>query len=148
MRRAVAANPHAPANLLASLAEDNDGLVRQAVAFNGASPTSVLVDLAGRSIDLALLVALNPDTPDEVLDLLANDSEPLVRFMATGMRTRRRALITPITSHASRPTVAGGAFYVVPSPGLWTSWSCSQPCVVTGPTGRLRTSSRAPRTAV
>jgi hypothetical protein len=41
--------------------------------FNGATLPSVLVDLTGRSIDLALLVALNSDTPDDGLGALAND---------------------------------------------------------------------------
>ena len=105
VRRAVAANPHSPANLLASLAEDSDELVLQAVAFNGATPAGVLLDLAARSVDLALLVALNPDTPDEVLDVLTNDAEPLVRFVANGMSTRRHASISAGTSRASLPTV-------------------------------------------
>ncbi|MUU73524.1 hypothetical protein [Pseudarthrobacter sp. GA104] len=105
VRRAVAANPHSPANLLASLAEDSDELVLQAVAFNGATPAGVLLDLAARSVDLALLVALNPDTPDEVLDVLTNDAEPLVRFVANGMSTRRLASISAGTSRASLPTV-------------------------------------------
>lgn len=104
VRRAVAANPHSPANLLASLAEDSDEQVRQAVAFNGATPADVLLDLAARSVDLALLVALNPDTPDEVLDELTNDAEPLVRFVANGMSTRRHASISAATSRASLPT--------------------------------------------
>lgn len=105
VRRAVAANPHSPANLLASLAEDSDEQVRQAVAFNGATPAGVLLDLAARSVDLALFVALNPDTPDEVLDVLTNDTEPLVRFVANGMSTRRLASISAGTSRASLPTV-------------------------------------------
>lgn len=105
VRRAVAANPHSPANLLASLAEDSDELVLQAVAFNSATPAGVLLDLAARSVDLALLVALNPDTPDEVLDVLTNDAEPLVRFVANGMSTRRLASISAGTSRASLPTV-------------------------------------------
>jgi hypothetical protein len=108
VRRAVAANPYAPASLLASLAEDIDEQVRQAVAFNGATPTSVLLDLAARGIDLALLVALNPDTPDNVLGALTNDAEPLVRFVATGMSTSRLASISVDTSRATLPTVAGG----------------------------------------
>ncbi|MFF1880317.1 hypothetical protein ACFVVC_02445 [Pseudarthrobacter sp. NPDC058196] len=104
VRRAVAANPHSPATLLASLAEDSDELVLQAVAFNGATPAGVLLNLAARSVDLALLVALNPDTPDEVLDVLTNDAEPLVRFVANGMSKRRLASISAGTSRASLPT--------------------------------------------
>ncbi|WP_139146571.1 hypothetical protein [Arthrobacter sp. SW1] len=107
VRRAVAANPNAQANLLASLAEDSDAPVRQAVAFNGATPARVLADLAGRSIDLALVVALNPDAPDEVLELLADDAEPLVRFVATGMRLGRRASVSAGTSRTSLSAEAG-----------------------------------------
>ncbi|MET3143489.1 UNVERIFIED_ORG: hypothetical protein ABIB13_003225 [Arthrobacter sp. UYEF2] len=65
------------------------------MAFNGATPTNVLNDVATRRIDLALLVALNPDCPDEVLGAPANDAEPLIRFIATGMRTNRAAPIPP-----------------------------------------------------
>lgn len=38
VRRAVAANPNTPATVLASLDDDTDIEVRQAVAFNGATP--------------------------------------------------------------------------------------------------------------
>jgi hypothetical protein len=86
VRRAVAANPNTPAAVLGSLADDNDDQVRQAVAFNGATPATLLAELAGRSIDLAILVAMNPDVPGAVLDALAKDSNPLVRFVATGSR--------------------------------------------------------------
>lgn len=89
VRRAVAANPHAPSRLLRQLAEDDDEQVRQAVAFNGATTPEVLIDLAGRSIDLALMVALNPDVPDEVLASLASDTEPLLRYIATGRQLMR-----------------------------------------------------------
>lgn len=90
VRRAVAANPYAPARLLRSLSNDKDEQVRQAVAFNGATQPDVLVDLAGRSIDLALIVALNPDTPAELLGALSADPEPLVRYIAAGMRLSRQ----------------------------------------------------------
>ncbi|GEP49186.1 hypothetical protein FVP74_11995 [Microbacterium saccharophilum] len=90
VRRAVAANPNAPARLLRLLSADEDEQVRQAVAFNGATKPDVLVDLAGRSIDLALIVALNPAAPDDVLAALSADPEPLVRHVAAGMRLGRR----------------------------------------------------------
>ncbi|MGW9111845.1 hypothetical protein [Microbacterium sp. NPDC055683] len=91
VRRAVAANPHAPARLLRVLTGDADEQVRQAVAFNGSTPSEVLSDLAGRSIDLAIMVALNPDVPDDVLATLSRDKEPLLRHIAAG-RTFERGL--------------------------------------------------------
>ncbi len=89
VRRAVAANPNTPAAVLGSLADDKDDQVRQAVAFNGVTPGTLLAELAGRSIDLAILVAMNPDVPGAVLDALAQDSDPLVRFVAKGSRQAR-----------------------------------------------------------
>ncbi|WP_432245632.1 hypothetical protein ACRB8A_03865 [Arthrobacter sp. G.S.26] len=84
VRRVVAANPNTPAAVLRALADDDDYLVRQAVAFNEATPLDLLVDLAGRSVDLAVLVAMNPDVPRDVLDALSYDRSPLVRFVAKG----------------------------------------------------------------
>ncbi|MFC9935452.1 hypothetical protein [Glutamicibacter sp. NPDC127525] len=92
VRRAVAANPNTPANALASLADDRDVEVRQAVAFNSSTPVEVLVRLASRSVDLAVLIALNPGAPARVLDALAEDAEPLVGFVATEARSERAAL--------------------------------------------------------
>jgi hypothetical protein len=89
VRRAVAANPNTPAAVLRSLADDKDDQVRQAVAFNGATPGTLLAELAASSIDLAILVAMNPDVPGAVLDALAQDGNPLVRFVATGSRQAR-----------------------------------------------------------
>lgn len=89
VRRAVAANPNTPAAVLASLADDKDDQVRQAVAFNGATPENLLVELAGRSIDLAILVAMNPDVPDIILDDLAKDANPLIRFASNRSRQSR-----------------------------------------------------------
>ena len=107
VRRAVAANPHAPSRLLRQLAEDDDEQVRQAVAFNGATTPDVLMDLAGRSIDLALMVALNPDVPDEVLASLAADAEPLLRYIATGrqLMQSRPGVPTRLPQIETRPSV-------------------------------------------
>lgn len=113
VRRAVAANPHAPVRLLRVLADDADEQVRQAVAFNGKTPADVLAGLAGRSIDLAIMVALNPDVPDDVLAALSHDGEPLLRYVATGRRLNRRlASKTDSSNHnqlevSSGPTVTG-----------------------------------------
>ncbi|MBB5642761.1 hypothetical protein [Cryobacterium roopkundense] len=92
VRRAVAANPNTPALTLALLADDTDAEVRQAVAFNGVTPPEVLAALAGRSIDLALLVAMNPDAPVGVMDALVEDEDPLVGYIATAARATRSAL--------------------------------------------------------
>jgi hypothetical protein len=91
VRRAVAGHPHSPARLLAILADDSDEQVRQAVAFNGSTPPALLMDLAARSVDLAILVALNPDTPDDLLAVLAADTEPIVQHIAIGVRLTRQA---------------------------------------------------------
>jgi hypothetical protein len=109
VRASAAANPSASANLLAMLAGDSEELVRQTVAFNGATPTSVLIELAGRSVDMALLVALNPDVPDEVLGALTKDAEPLVRFVAKGVSTSRRASISAGNLRPRFPLIPGGA---------------------------------------
>lgn len=100
VRRAVAANPHTPPAVLTSLAEDKDEEVRQAVAFNSATPPEVLVDLAGRGIDLALLVAMNPDAPIGILDALAQDGDPLVGYVATGIRGTRATLASGASAGA------------------------------------------------
>lgn len=93
VRRAVAANPNAPAALLASLANDKDEDVRRAVAFNRATPPAILKSLARTGVDLAILVALNPDTPTEILDELTGDAEPLVSHVATSARAVRVPLV-------------------------------------------------------
>ena len=92
VRRAVAANPNASAELLASLANDKDEDVRRAIAFNRATPPGILAYLARSSIDLAILVALNPAAPTRILDALAKDAEPLVGHVAAGARAERAAL--------------------------------------------------------
>lgn len=98
VRRAVAANPNTPVAVLRALAGDDNDQVRQAVAFNGATPPDLLVELAGRSIDLAILVAMNPDVPREVLDAMAQDRSPLVRFVAKGFLQSGSALGTGKTA--------------------------------------------------
>lgn len=89
VRAAAAANASTPPDVLASLARDKDPEVRQAVAFNSATPASVLLDLAHRGIDLALLVALNPDAQPETVAALARDDESLVAHVASATRASR-----------------------------------------------------------
>ncbi|MCC9194438.1 hypothetical protein LOC59_12390 [Arthrobacter sp. zg-Y916] len=100
VRRAVAANPNTPAAVLGSLSDDKDDQVRQAVAFNGATPETLLAELAGRSIDLAILVAMNPDVPNAVLDALSQDNNPLIRFVAAARRQERTISGNSITQRA------------------------------------------------
>ncbi len=92
VRRAVAANPNSPVAVLRKLAADDDEQVRQAVAFNGATPADLLIDLAGNNVDLAVLVAMNPDVPQDVLCALSRDSNPLVQFVAAGYLQSRCVL--------------------------------------------------------
>ena len=89
VRRAVAAHPNTPAEVLWSLAADKDIEVHQVVSLNSSTPAELLVELAGRSVDFALLVSLNPGAPDEVLDALAADGEAIVRFVADATRAHR-----------------------------------------------------------
>jgi len=93
VRRAVASNPNSSAQILNSLATDADAEVRQSVAFNVSTPDEVLRELADRSIDLAILVALNPGVTTGTLDILSKDSDHLARFVAKSVRFERFALV-------------------------------------------------------
>lgn len=107
VRCAVAANPNAAASLLASLASDKDEDVRRAVALNRATPQETLTLLANSGIDLAILVALNPEAPAEILNTLSQDVEPLVRHIANNALTvraelapgRSRPVLCPLQPH-------------------------------------------------
>lgn len=92
VRRIVAANPGTPPSTLRELTSENDAQINQSIAFNSGTPIDVLIDLAGQSIDLALLVAFNPDAPDEILGALAEDDDPLVRFVAQEFSAVRQSL--------------------------------------------------------
>ena len=96
VRRIVAAHPQTPSTTLRTLASEGDAQITQSIAFNSGTPIDVLADLAGRSLDLALLVAFNPDAPDEILGALVDDDDPLVKWVA-------REVV------ASRPALASGA---------------------------------------
>lgn len=89
VRRAVAAHPNTPPEALRILASDKDLEVHQVVALNPCSPADLLAELAGRSVDFALLVSLNPGAPDEILDVLMADGEVLVQFVATVAKAQR-----------------------------------------------------------
>lgn len=92
VRRIVAAHPGTPPATLRSLVSESDAQIAQSVAFNAGTPVDVLAELAGRSIDLALLVAFNPDAPDGILGILVDDEDPLVQFVAQEVSVSRRML--------------------------------------------------------
>lgn len=104
VRRAVAAHPNTPAEVLWSLAADKDLEVNQVVALNSSTPAALLVELAGRSVDFALLVSLNPAVPDNVLDALAADGEALVRFVANVTRAQRSLTVNAEILQLAAPT--------------------------------------------
>lgn len=106
VRRAVAANPNASTALLASLAEDEDAEVRQAVAYNSATASETLADLASSGIDLAVLVALNPETSFRILGALSEDTEPLVAHVANESRVERAAIAEDETRRAPEAAVS------------------------------------------
>ncbi|MFV0435739.1 MAG: hypothetical protein ACK5LO_17440 [Leucobacter sp.] len=82
VRRAVAAHPKTPPDVLRSLAVQDDCDTLKSVAFNPGTPFDVLVGLAGRNAELAVLAALNPDAPLKVLEALTTNSDPFVKFVA------------------------------------------------------------------
>lgn len=80
VRREIAANPSAPAQLIKSWSQRRDYSIRASLAKNPTCPTEVLTLLA-RDGDYAVraAAALNPGTPPAVLQELATDSEQFVR---------------------------------------------------------------------
>lgn len=89
VRRAVAAHPKTPPEILRSLAARDDADTLMSIAFNPGAPIDVMADLAGRSTELAVLVALNPDAPLEILNALADDSDLFVRFLSRAQVEQR-----------------------------------------------------------
>ena len=79
-RREVAANPAAPVDALAVLAEDPRLDVRELVAGNETADAQTLAKLAAsRDESVRVAVASNPVTPSETLLMLARDPSPTVR---------------------------------------------------------------------
>ncbi|UNK69404.1 hypothetical protein [Microbacterium sp. H1-D42] len=99
VRRAVAAHPKTPPEILRSLAARDDVDTLMSIAFNPGAPIDVMAELAGRSAELAVLVALNPDAPLEVLKALASDSDLFVRFVAEA-QIQKRARSVQTTSES------------------------------------------------
>lgn len=90
VRRAVAAHPKTLPETLRALAKQNDSETLMAIAFHEGVPVDVLADVAGRSTELALLVALNPDSPIEVIVALAEDTDLFVKFVAEAQLGARK----------------------------------------------------------
>ncbi|HEV7957801.1 MAG: hypothetical protein JWL94_1567 [Microbacteriaceae bacterium] len=80
IRETVAGSCHAPADLLATLAEDADAGVRAGLARNESAPLDILRRLAvDDSETVRGWLALNPSTPAEALPGLASDPSETVR---------------------------------------------------------------------
>lgn len=92
VRRVVAANPKTPPEVLASLASEADADVLKSIGFNEGTPVDTLRNLANRSLDLALLVSLNPAAPNSLLEELGGDPDPLVRYVAQTVSHTRGAV--------------------------------------------------------
>lgn len=95
VRRAVAAHPKTPSTVLRSLAMRDDADILVSIAFHRETPLDVLVDLAGRSSELAVMVALNPNAPVEIVEALTRDSDEFVRFVATAQLDERSKMASP-----------------------------------------------------
>ena len=79
-RLEVAANPAAPVDALAVLAEDPRLDVRELVAGNETTDAETLIKFAAsRDESVRVAVASNPVTPPETLLMLARDPSPTVR---------------------------------------------------------------------
>lgn len=83
IRQSVAANRHAPADLLETLAGDVDPGVRGEVARNETTPQALLQRLAGDpDARVRCWAVLNPGLPDTVVELLGQDPDAQVRRLA------------------------------------------------------------------
>lgn len=83
IRRSVASNRHAPADLLARLAADPDAGVRGEVARNDSTAAHLVAALAG-DVDARVRcwAVLNPLLPDATVRAMAEDRDPQVRRLA------------------------------------------------------------------
>ena len=82
---AVAEHPNTPVEILHSLAQDKDGVVRWKVAENPKTPVEILQSLAqDENDDVRFEVAGNSNTPVEALQSLAQDEIWFVRWVVAG----------------------------------------------------------------
>ncbi len=91
IRESVAARPDAPISALIVLAQDSKSKVRRALAANSAVARAVSVQgmlATDKDSDVALLLAMNPATPDETLRRLLDYGKKSVRNAAEERLTR------------------------------------------------------------
>jgi hypothetical protein len=79
-RWAVAKNPHTPSDVLKNLAGDSVNLVRALVATNPKTPPSVLEKFFNDEKIVRDGLSGNPSTPIKILKILVNDADKMVRM--------------------------------------------------------------------
>ena len=80
LRLVVAKNPNTTVEVLNGLAEDQNEKVRQAVAENPNTSVETLKSFVNDKAIFRQAIALNPNLPEDVLDILSNDTEDNVRL--------------------------------------------------------------------
>ena len=94
-RRPAASNPSAPPALLAELARDPDPSVRKAAAANPGTPATALARLSqDPDLGVRIRVAANPGAPEALLHLLVEDRSPSVRRNLAGNPSCPAAVLT------------------------------------------------------
>ena len=95
VRRAVAENPKTPVKLLRKLTGDRDMVMRRNVALNTSTPVDILMKLAEDEEKwVRIAVARNPNTPAEILRKLTEDEYEQVRWgVASNPNTPAEALM-------------------------------------------------------
>ena len=95
LRRAVAENPKTPVKLLRKLTGDRDLAVRRNVALNTSTPVDILMKLAEDEEKwVRFAVARNPNAPAEILRKLTEDEYEQVRWgVASNPNTPAEALM-------------------------------------------------------
>jgi len=100
IRESVASSYHAPADVVAALAQDPDAGVRACLARNETTPCDVLRDLSrDESEAVRGWVAVNFFVPADVMDELADDPSPVVR----GLVAWKASLAERSDSEVSEP---------------------------------------------
>ncbi len=79
-RWAVAKNPHTPTEVLRFLADDEVNLVRALVATNPSTPSDILERFFSDEKIVRDGLSGNPNTPQKLLKILADDSDKMVRM--------------------------------------------------------------------
>ena len=83
VRRRVARNLNAPAEILTRLSEDKDPEVRWGIAENPNAPAEILTRLSeDEDPEVRWGIAENPNAPAEILTRLSEDKDPEVRLAA------------------------------------------------------------------